>query len=191
MTTIAAIRAGNSAVVHLCSDKMLSSDSSFIGMDSKLIIVPGTFETGETCIAVSGPRTAYHALKSCLNESHYNWDTTQNVYESVTSLHAELREHHGLVVKESEDDMFESSQYQAVIANNIGLWMVLSTREVIEYKDSFCAIGSGREYAMGAMDTTHDSDSHNLVVRRAIATANRFDKSTGKDVELWKSHKNL
>jgi ATP-dependent protease HslVU (ClpYQ) peptidase subunit len=90
-------------------------------------------------------------------------------------------------VVEQEDDAFESSQYQAIIANAYGMWMMLSTRELIPV-DTLCAIGSGRELAIGVVEGMGMLDPE-ATIKRALAVASQYDKSTGKEMELWSNVK--
>ena len=82
----------------------------------------------------------------------------QEVYETFRRLHPILKEHAYLNPKEDEDDPYESSQITALIANASGIYGVFSLREVFEF-DRFWGIGSGRNYALGAMHVAYDNPS--------------------------------
>lgn len=77
------------------------------------------------------------------------------VFETFRQLHPLLKEHHYLNPKEEEDDPYESSQITALIANKTGIYGVYSYREVFEY-DRFWAVGSGRNFALGAMFAVYE-----------------------------------
>lgn len=186
MTTLVGIREND--LVWIGADTLLSSDCVRLGNASKLIVVQNADNSVETCIAVSGHRTAYHALFECLTENTYDWTSAQEVYKNLCAIHHEMREHHGLLTAEDGDVGFESSQYQAIIGNSYGLWMVLSTREVVGYTNGFCAVGSGRDLAIGAMSVI-GMDDPKRAITRAIVAASRYDKSTGKEVETWTNQK--
>ncbi|MBE9567244.1 MAG: MFS transporter [Proteobacteria bacterium] len=72
------------------------------------------------------------------------------VFETFRGLHPLLKEKYFLNAKDEDDDPYESTQIDALIANPFGIFGVHSLREVTEYK-KFWAIGSGAEYALGAM----------------------------------------
>ena len=72
------------------------------------------------------------------------------IFETFRKLHPILKEQHFLNPKEEEDDPYESTQITALIANEHGIFGVYSMREVFEYTQ-FWAVGSGREFALGAM----------------------------------------
>ncbi len=80
------------------------------------------------------------------------------IFESFRALHPMLKEKYFLNAKDEDDDPYESTQIDALIANPYGIFGVHSLREVTEYK-KFWAIGSGAEYALGAMFAVYDTDA--------------------------------
>jgi ATP-dependent protease HslVU (ClpYQ) peptidase subunit len=106
----------------------------------------------------------------------------------MLAIHGELRDHHGLrVVEDAENDAYESSQFQALIANRYGLWKMLSCREIIPI-ETFAAIGSGREFAIGAVEALGIQNPESTL-RRSISIASAYDLATGGEIRLWQSHK--
>ena len=91
-----------------------------------------------------------------LLEKHDDLDfsTKRAIFETFRKLHPILKEQHFLNPKEEEDDPYESTQMTALIANPSGIFGVYSMREVFEYT-RFWAVGSGREFALGAMHTQY------------------------------------
>jgi ATP-dependent HslUV protease, peptidase subunit HslV len=81
-----------------------------------------------------------------------------SIFESFRALHPVLKEHYFLNSKDEDDDPYESTQIDALIANPSGIFGVHSLREVTEYK-KFWAIGSGAEYALGAMFAVYETAS--------------------------------
>ena len=77
------------------------------------------------------------------------------IFESFCTLHPVLKEKYFLNSKDEDDDPYESTQIDALIANPFGIFGVHSLREITEYK-KFWAIGSGAEYALGAMFGVYD-----------------------------------
>ncbi len=78
-----------------------------------------------------------------------------SIFESFRALHPVLKQKYFLNAKDEDDDPYESTQIDALIANPFGIFGVHSLREVTEYK-KFWAIGSGAEYALGAMFAVYD-----------------------------------
>lgn len=108
------------------------------------------------------------------------------IYESFRKLHPLLKEEAYLNPKEEEDDPYESSQMTVMIANPSGIHAVYSMREVFEFT-RFWAIGSGRDFALGAMYSLYPrSRSAEAVARAAIHAGAEFDTGTALPVSLHK-----
>jgi ATP-dependent protease HslVU (ClpYQ) peptidase subunit len=80
------------------------------------------------------------------------------IFETFRALHPVLKENYFLNAKDEDDDPYESTQLDALIANPFGIFGIHSLREVTEYK-KFWAIGSGAEYALGAMFALFDKST--------------------------------
>jgi ATP-dependent protease HslVU (ClpYQ) peptidase subunit len=89
---------------------------------------------------------------------HIDFSSRLSIFESFRTLHPVLKSKYFLISKDEDGDPYESTQIDALIANPFGIFGVHSLREVIEYK-RFWAIGSGAEYALGAMFALYDSDA--------------------------------
>ena len=66
-----------------------------------------------------------------------------------------LKERFFLNPKEDDGDPYESSQITALIANPSGIYGVYSYREVFSF-ERFWGIGSGRNFALGAMYAVYE-----------------------------------
>ena len=94
-------------------------------------------------------------------------------------LHPQLKKHAFLNPKESDSDPYESSQIDSLLVNASGIYGVYSYREVFDY-ERFWAIGSGRNYALGAMHAVFEGAAGAAEVARAGVQAGiEFDKSSG------------
>jgi len=104
------------------------------------------------------------------------------VYETFRRLHPILKEHSYLNPKEDDDDPYESSQITALIANASGIYGVYSYREVFEF-DRFWGVGSGRNFALGAMHAIYDGAMTASEIAIAGVTAGiEFDTASGPPV---------
>ena len=80
--------------------------------------------------------------------------------------------------KEEEDDPYESSQMTVMVANPSGIFAVYSMREVFEL-DRFWAIGSGRDFALGAMYVLYENaKSARGVAEAGVRAGAEFDTGT-------------
>ena len=81
-----------------------------------------------------------------------------------------------LNTKEDDDDAYESSQLTALVVNPSGIFGVYSMREVFEF-DRFWAIGSGRDFALGAMYAIYDQAGKTKSTSKAAETIARLGVS--------------
>ena len=115
-----------------------------------------------------------------LEEEKINIDFSSRlaIFESFRALHPLLKEKYFLNAKDEDDDPYESTQIDALIANPFGIFGVHSLREVTEYK-KFWAIGSGAEYALGAMFALYESDaSAEDIAQAGVAAGAEFNNAS-------------
>jgi len=111
----------------------------------------------ESYIGIVG--SAAHALvmESILNDEDTEIDLSSRlaIFETFRKLHPVLKDKYFLNAKDEDDDPYESTQIDGLIINPSGIFGIHSLREVSEYI-KFWAIGSGSEYALGAMFAVYD-----------------------------------
>ena len=101
------------------------------------------------------------------------------IFETFRKLHPILKEQHFLNPKEEEDDPYESTQITGLLANEHGIFGVFSMREVFEYT-RYWAAGSGREFALGAMQALYPRLKTAAAVAKAgLEAGAMFDKNSG------------
>ena len=134
---------------------------------------------GDGAMAIVG--SAAHALviESVVRNRRIRFDLRDRlrIFESFRSLHAELKDNYFLNPKEGDDENapYESSRIDALVAHPSGIYGVYSLREVYEYSH-FWAIGSGAEYALGAMHAVHaHAPDAETVARAGVAAGAEFD----------------
>src|SRR5205809_1430358 len=152
MTTLVVVRKNSAASIAADSlttfgDTRLSAE--FDRAYDKIVHHRGTY------IGLCG-RAAHQLVLESLLAKHEDLDfsTKRSIFETFRKLHPILKEQHLLNPKEEEDDPYESTQITALIANANGIFGVFSMREVFEYTQ-FWAAGSGREFALGAMQARY------------------------------------
>ena len=107
------------------------------------------------------------------------------IFESFRALHPVLKEHYFLSAKDEDDDPYESTQIDALIANSHGIFGIHSLREVTEYK-KFWAIGSGAEYALGAMFAVYDNAaSAEEVAHAGVAAGSEFNNASSMPLSSY------
>jgi ATP-dependent protease HslVU (ClpYQ) peptidase subunit len=136
--------------------------------------------------AISIVGSAAHALvlESVLRERRVRFDLRDrlSIFESFRALHGELKENYFLNPKEGtegEQDPYESTRIDALVAHPNGIFGVYALREVYEY-DCFWAIGSGAEYALGAMHALYEqAESAEAVAEAGVRAGSEFDSGSG------------
>lgn len=114
------------------------------------------FRLDDSFIGISGSAAHDLVLQSALLKlKKRDFSSRAAIFETFRMLHPILKEDYFLRPEEDEHDAYESSQMTVFIANRYGIFGVYSLREVYEYR-RFWAMGSGRDYALGAMYAGYD-----------------------------------
>lgn len=182
MTTLVVVRKGNMTAIAADSlttfgDTRLSD--SFDASSDKMV------RYGDTVIAMCGSaahQLVYENLLSTAKDLNFN--SKSEIFETFRKLHAILKDQHYLNPKEEDEDAYESTHITALIANPTGIYGIYSMREVFEFK-RFWAAGSGREYALGAMNALYDQlDSTEAIARIGVEAGATFDKNSSLPLQV-------
>jgi ATP-dependent HslUV protease subunit HslV len=150
---------------------------SYKGEHDKILDIAGSW------IGICGSSAHHLVLQSAFSKlEDVKLGSRMEVYETFRRLHPILKEHAFLNPKEDDDDPYESSQIQALIANSSGIYGVYSYREVFEF-DRVWAAGSGRSFALGAMHALYESElSAARIAEAGVAAGIEFDTSSGPPI---------
>ncbi len=108
-----------------------------------------------------------------------SFDNKENIFDTYLKLHSILKEKYFLKTEERDDDEYESSQIDGLIANPNGIFGIYSLREVYEF-EKFWAIGSGQNYALGSLFSTYDLFVETeQIAEIAVKAACEFDDGCG------------
>jgi len=112
------------------------------------------------------------------NEIDIDLSSRENIFESFRALHPVLKDKYFLNSKDEEDDPYEATHIDALIANEHGIFGVYSLREVSEF-NRFWAIGSGSEFALGAMFAMYDRlESAEEIAKIGVEAGAEFNSAT-------------
>lgn len=138
---------------------------------------------GHNLVGVCGNSAHPLALASVLKkEKKLDLSSRQAIFDTFRRLHPVLKEEYFLNPKEEDDDPYESSQFEALIANKHGIFSVHSYREVFAY-ERFWAAGSGYRFALGAAHALYDRlDSAAEIAKAAVLAGCVFDTSSSAPV---------
>jgi ATP-dependent HslUV protease subunit HslV len=138
------------------------------------------FQIGESYITVAGTAAHFPVMRKLLNDlgNDCRLSSREEVFDTFSKVHHVLKENYFLNTKEDEDDPYESSQITALIANEHGIFGVYSYREVFSF-ERFWGIGSGRNFALGAMYAAYDRvASAREIAEIGVHAGAEFDKSS-------------
>jgi len=145
------------------------------------------FKIGESYITLAGTAAHFPVMKKLLAEmgDECRLNTRDEVFETFSKVHAILKEKYFLNPKEEEEDPYESSQLTSLVANPHGIFGIYSLREVFAF-DRFWGIGSGRNFALGAMFVAfeQDLDAH-AIAEIGVRAGIEFDKSSGGPYQVY------
>ncbi|MBI2313685.1 MAG: MFS transporter [Betaproteobacteria bacterium] len=141
---------------------------------------------GDSHIGICGSAAHHLVLESVLTKTpDLKLNSKAEIFETFRRLHPVLKDEHFLNPKEDDDDPYESSQITALIANPTGIYAIYSMREVFEYT-KFWAIGSGHEFALGAMHQAYQRFDNPVDIARAgIEAGAEFDKNSALPMTLY------
>lgn len=141
---------------------------------------------GDSFLAVAGHASLDLVLRSYFDglDELPTFDSPQAIFEAAREMHRVLKDDYFLKPEGDEDDEFESSQYEILIANAHGIFGLYALRSVQEYT-KFYASGSGYRFALGAMWAAYDRLETSEEIARLGASAGAFfDTSSGPPVEV-------
>lgn len=141
---------------------------------------------GESYVGVCGSAAHHLVLANLLTRTpDVQLNSKARIYETFRKLHPVLKEECFLNPKEDEEDPYESSQITALIANRDGIFGIYSMREVFEYTQ-YWAIGSGHEFALGALHQAYQryEDATEIAIA-AVEAGIALDKNSAAPITQY------
>lgn len=182
MTTIVAVKKGGTAAI--AADSLTTFGDTRLGRQykgehDKILHIRDSY------IGICGSSAHHLVLENVLSKfENLRLGSRAEVFETFRQLHPVLKEQCYLNPKEDEDDPYESSQITAIIANSSGIYGVYSYREVFDY-DRFWGIGSGRNFALGAMFAAYDKTKTAAEIARiGVEAGMEFDTATAGPIVM-------
>ncbi len=123
---------------------------------------------------------AHSNVFECILENYadgLSFDSRKEIFETYLHLHQILRDRFHLNPHTADDVAYQSSQIDALIANQFGIFGMFEFREVHEF-EKFWAIGSGKPYALGAMFAAYDRlEDPEEIARIGVQASCEFDNA--------------
>lgn len=183
MTTIVVVK--KNGIVTIAGDSLTTFGSTRLTPDYDAAY-DKIQRFGESYFGIAGSAAHHLVIENIFRKrTDLTFGSKAEVFESFNKIHPQLKDEHFLNPKEEEDDPYESSQLTAVIANKTGIYAVYSMREVFEFK-RFWAIGSGREFALGAMYAAYERlESAEQVARMGVEAGCEFDSGSSLPMTVY------
>ena len=177
MTTIVAVR--KNGRIAIGTDSLTSFGETRVAKQYKRVH-DKILRVGESYFGICGSSAHHLVFESIFARSkNLRFGSRAEVYETFRKLHTQLKKHAFMNPKESDGDPYESSQIDSLLVNPSGIYGVGSYREVFDY-ERFWAIGSGRNYALGAMFAVFQGPAGAAeIARTGVEAGIEFDKSSG------------
>jgi ATP-dependent HslUV protease subunit HslV len=113
------------------------------------------------------------------------FDSRKHIFETYLHLHEILKDKFHLNPAAAEDVAYQSSQIDALIANENGIFGMFEFREVHEF-EKFWAIGSGKPYALGAMFAAYDRvEDPEEIAKIGITASCEFDNACDLPMSVY------
>ncbi|MBS0621413.1 MAG: hypothetical protein JSR80_00420 [Verrucomicrobia bacterium] len=178
MTTVVAVKKGQRACIASDSLAIYRSTKE---LDGKHVYGNGKMiQIGPNYIGTSGDPIWALIL------NHYfltyrktlEWSSTEKIFELFNEMHETLKDNYYLRPPSLKFLPFESSEFQLLIVNPSGIFEVEYSRVVRQY-NKYSAIGTGEDYALGALSAIYDViEDPEEIAKMGIAAAAQFDRKT-------------
>ncbi len=192
MTTVVVVK--KAGQVAVASDSLVTFGDTKLAHrfedNSKIFKVKAV--GGESFVAAAGTVAHFPAIRKALLDlpsDDLKLHSKDEVYDTFLKLHTVLKDKFFLQTKEDDNDPYESMQFSVLVANSAGIFGLYSYREVFEFKE-FWGFGSGRPFALGAMNAVYHSKTGKAKTAAEVAEAGvlagcEFDKNSAPPVHVY------
>jgi ATP-dependent HslUV protease subunit HslV len=183
MTTCVVVKKNNE--VAIASDSLVTFGDTRLSNDYEAN--EKIFRVADSYVALAGTAAHFPVMRKLLANmcEDCKLGSRDEVFETFSKVHEILKEKYFLNTKEDEDDPYESSQITSLIANPNGIFGVYSYREVFSF-ERFWGIGSGRNFALGAMWAAYEHvNSAREIAEIGVKAGAEFDKSSSGPFRVY------
>lgn len=183
MTTVAAVKKGNK--LCLASDTLITLGSRKEVADQHVSNKGKIIQIGPNYLGSSGHASWGLVLSHYFSKKKVpEWKTEKEIFEVFTLMHEELKKKYHLHTPTLSHLPFESSEFSFLIINCHGIFEIEYSRAVRKYS-RFSAIGSGEEYALGAIQSVYDQfEDPEEIAKIGIKAATHFDQHSGLPIQI-------
>ena len=188
MTTVVVVK--KSGMVAIAADTLVTFGDTRLPhrLEDNSKIFKVDTPAGPTYVGMAGTVAHFPVLRKALRTpppENLCFGSRDEVFDTFMRLHPLLKENFFLQTKEDDNDPYESSQFSVLLANATGIYGLYSYREVFEFKE-FWGIGSGRSFALGAMQATYaKARTARDVAQAGMSAGCEFDRNSAGPVDLF------
>ncbi len=135
---------------------------------------------GDTYFGLTGTSASLVVLQSYFAnpERPRDFSSTEAIFETFRHAHHYLKGEYFMAAAPDKDDEYETTQFYGLAANPHGIFAIYSFRSAQQFH-KFWSAGSGRDYALGAMQAVYEqAETAEEIVRAGLDAAAEFDSST-------------
>jgi ATP-dependent protease HslVU (ClpYQ) peptidase subunit len=177
MSTIVVVRKGRRACIAcdtLATIGARKQKAQYVEAPDKI------FRFQDSFIGTTGYAVHNAVLQSYFSRFPENvaLDTPAGIFETWRAMHKVLREEYHMNPRRETDDPYETTRMTALVANPRGIFGVTPARDVESFP-RFWAIGSGTDYALGAMFVMYSrTDDVEAIARAGVEAGAEFDDAS-------------
>jgi ATP-dependent protease HslVU (ClpYQ) peptidase subunit len=141
---------------------------------------------GDTFIGLTGTSASLVVLNSYFSnpDRPRDFSSCEMIFETFRHAHAWLKAEYFMTAMPDKGEEYETTQFYGLAANTHGIFALYSYRSAQQFH-KFWAAGSGRDFALGAMQTAYDSGkSAEEIARAGLEAAAEFDSATSAPFEI-------
>lgn len=135
----------------------------------------------DSYLGIIGSSAHHNVMESVLSKyrSDICFNSVKDIFETFLWLHPKLKDEYFVNTSEEKEQEYESNQLHILLVNPQGIFDIQSYREVTEFS-RFWSIGTGDEYALGAMYAMYDKlVDPRRIAKIGLSAACEFDESSG------------
>lgn len=142
---------------------------------------------GDSYIGLTGTSASLVVMNSYFAnpERPRDFSSTEMIFETFRHAHHWMKAEYFMATVPDKGEEYETTQFYGLIANPHGIFALYSYRSAQQFH-RFWSAGSGRDFALGAMQAVYDScDDVVEIVKAGLQAAAEFDSSTGAPFEIF------
>lgn len=176
MTTIVAVKKNGRVAIGSDTLTLFGNRKESCGRDvydaGKII------QVGKNYIGLSGHSSWDLVIGAHFSKENFvpEWKNTEEIFETFNQMHSHLKSFSYLNSLALDYVPFESSDFGILVINSFGIFEVDYIRTVRHYS-CFSAIGTGEEYALGAIKASYEYFENPAdIAKLGLEAAAQFDR---------------